>query len=67
VGSVYTPRDLAKGRRHLLEKGLRDIIPGSEDEVRRILQNWEGEASEKKLVVLVGEEKAHKLKKMLNL
>ncbi len=67
MGSVYTPRDLLRGRRHLVEKGLRDIIPGSEDEVMRILRSWEGEASEKKLMALVGEEKARKLKEMLNL
>ena len=67
MGSVYTPRDLVRGRRHLIEKGLRDIVPSSEDEAMRILQNWEGEASERKLVALVGEEKARKLKEMLNL
>ena len=35
--------------------------------VLRILQSWEGEASERKLVALVGEEKARKLKEMLKL
>lgn len=67
MGSVYTPRDLLKGRRHLIEKGVKDILPGAEDEAFRILQDWEGEASEKKLVALVGEEKARKLKEMLKL
>ncbi len=67
VGSVYTPRDLVRGRRYLIEKGLGDIIPGSEEEVMRLLRSWEGEASEKKLVTLVGEEKVRKLKEMLNL
>jgi hypothetical protein len=67
MGSVYTPRDLLRGRKHLIEKGLKDIVPDAEEAVLPILQSWEGEASERKLVALVGEEKARKLKEMLKL
>ncbi|MEM2921550.1 MAG: hypothetical protein QXF26_04450 [Candidatus Bathyarchaeia archaeon] len=65
MGYVYTPKDLLKGRRHLLEEGLGDITPTMREEVRRILQDWQGEDSEKKLIDLLGQERTVKLKRIL--
>ena len=67
MGVAYRPRDLLKGRRHVLKQGLKDIGVNSQENVLWILQNWEGQPSEEKLMALLGEEKARRLKELLNL
>jgi len=67
LGYVYRPRDLLRGRKKMLEEGLRDITPGVRDEVHRILQDWRGDSSMRRLVELMGEEKAKKLKELLKI
>ena len=67
MGIVFRPRDLLKGRKLMIERGLKDIVPNGQEEVLQILRNWEGEPSEQRLIFLLGEEKTRKLKEMLNL
>lgn len=67
MGVVSRPRDLLKGRRHVLKQGLKDIGANSKEKVLWILKNWEGQPSEDKLMALLGEEKARILKELLNL
>lgn len=66
MGYVYRPKDLLRGRKRMLEQGLRDITPGAREEVLRIVQSWEGDSSMNRLIELVGEEKAKKLKELLS-
>jgi len=66
LGYVYRPKDLLRGRKRMLEQGLRDITPGAREEVLRIVQSWEGDSSMNRLIELVGEEKAKKLKELLS-
>jgi hypothetical protein len=61
VGSVYRPKDLLKGKGYIIKKGLEDITPGMTNQVINILESWEGKASEKKLIDLLGENKARKV------
>jgi hypothetical protein len=65
MGVVFSPRDILKGRRHILEQAVRDIAPSSQAEVLRILDSWEGARSEEALTALIGEEKARILIRLL--
>ena len=67
MGYVYRPKDLLRGRKRLLEQGLRDITPGAREEVLRVLKDWRGDISMDRLIELVGEEKARKLRELLSI
>jgi hypothetical protein len=60
-GAVFRPKDLAKGRRRIIENALNDINPDIEDGVIDLLSYWEGAASEQKLKEMVGQQKAGSL------
>lgn len=57
-GAVFRPKDIAKGRRRIIENALNDINPDIKDGVINLLGSWEGVASEQKLKEMIGEEKA---------
>jgi len=65
MGVVYRPEDMLRGRRAIIEKGLRDASPGVRDIVMKIFEAWEGKPSEERLIELVGEEKAKRLMESL--
>ncbi len=51
---------MLKGRKHMLEKAARDLVPGQVERVEEILRRWD-EKSERELVKLLGEERAKRL------
>lgn len=61
MGAVFRPRDLAKGRKRIIENMLKDIQPDTVDEVIALLSSWEGSTSEEKLKERLGQEKAKSL------
>jgi hypothetical protein len=65
LGAVFRPKDLARGRRKVLERGLDDIVPSVRKEAVRILEDWKGKASMEELTKLVGKEKAKDLQNAL--
>lgn len=61
VGSVFRPKDLAKGRRRIIENALSDINPDIKDGVIDLLSSWEGAGSEQKLKEMIGQERTKSL------
>jgi len=61
MGVVYKPEDILKGRKGIIERGLRDVSPGVRDTVLKILEAWEGKPSEDKLTKLIGKEQTKRL------
>lgn len=61
MGAVFRPRDLARGRKRIIENMLKDIQQDTVDEVIALLSSWEGSASEEKLKERLGQEKARSL------
>jgi uncharacterized protein HemY len=60
MGVVFRPRDILRGREHMVRKALRDLSPGRAEQVEQILRRWRGEESEQEIVKLLGEERAKK-------
>jgi hypothetical protein len=61
AGAVFRPKDLAKGRKKIIENALNDINPYTKDEVINLLSSWQGIASEQKLGEMLGQERARSL------
>ena len=61
MGIVFKPEDVLKGRKHMLEKAARDLVPGQVERVENILRRWD-EKSKQELVKLLGEERAKRLR-----
>jgi hypothetical protein len=65
MGEVFKAKDLFKGRRMMIDEAVQDLSPGVRDAVRQMLRSWEGEASERRLSQLLGDDEAKRiLKKM---
>ena len=60
-GAVFRPKDLAKGRRRIIENALNDINPDIKDGVIDLLSSWKGAPSEQKLKEMLGQERAGSL------
>jgi hypothetical protein len=61
MGAVYKPKDVLKGRKGIVKKGLQDVSPGVRDAVLKIVEAWEGKPSEDKLIRLIGKERTKRL------
>lgn len=61
TGAVFRPKDLARGRRRIIENALNDINPDIKDGVINLLSSWEGATSEQKLKEMLGQQRAESL------
>ena len=59
MGSIYKPDD-AK-RRRIRDKALEDLDPSIREPVKRLIDNYDGEDLEKKLIELIGIKKTRDL------
>ncbi len=66
MGVVHRPDDILNRRRRI-EIVLRDLNPGVRELVLNIVDSWKGRESVENLKRAVGEEKAMKIVKELNL
>ncbi|MEM3079469.1 MAG: hypothetical protein QXF21_04045 [Thermoproteota archaeon] len=66
MGVVHRPDDILNRRRRV-EIALRDLNPGVRELVLNIVNSWKGRESVEDLKRAVGEEKAMKIVKELNL
>jgi hypothetical protein len=64
MGVVFGPEDVLKGREWMLKRAARDLSPAHLERVEQILHKWD-EKSERKLIELLGEERAKRLLKDL--
>jgi len=64
MGVVFGPEDVLKGREWMLKKAARDLSPAHIERVKQILRAWD-DKSERKLIELLGEERAKRLLKDL--
>ena len=66
MGVAFRSRDVLKGRKKIIEKGLKDINPNTKNAALEILKEWEGNTSTDRLVKLLGKEKTKKIMETLN-
>ena len=66
MGVVHRPNDILN-RRKRMETALRDLNPGVRETVLNIVNSWKGGESMENLKRVVGEEKAVRIVRELNL
>ncbi|MGQ9781331.1 MAG: hypothetical protein ACUVQ8_03635 [Nitrososphaeria archaeon] len=62
MGKVFKPKGVVK-RRNVIDEAVRDLSPRIGETAKEILESWEGEVSEKRLVELLGEKKTKRILK----
>lgn len=66
MGVVFGPEDALKGRKRMLKRAARDLSPAHVERVEDILRRWD-ERSEQRLIELLGEERAKRLLRELQI
>ena len=61
MGSVFRAKDFGRDYKKIIENSMKDLQPDIKDDVKNLLNTWEGTVSEEKLVKLIGPDKIEKL------
>lgn len=61
MGSVFRAKDFGRDYKKIIENSMKDLQPDIKDDVKNLLNTWEGTISEEKLVKLIGPDKIEKL------
>ena len=61
MGSVFRAKDFGRDYKKIIENSMKDLQPDIKDDVKNLLNTWEGTISEEKLVKLIGPDKMEKL------
>ena len=61
MGSVFRAKDFGRDYKKIIENSMKDLQPDTKDDVKNLLNTWEGTSSEEKLVKLIGPDRMEKL------
>ena len=61
MGSVFRAKDFGRDYKKIIENWMKNLQPDIKDDVKNLLNTWEGTISEEKLVKLIGHDKIEKL------
>ena len=61
MGSVFRAKDFGRDYKKIIENSMKNLQPDIKDDVKNLLNKWEGTISEEKLVKLIGTDKIEKL------
>ena len=61
MGSVFRAKDFGRDYKKIIENSMKNLQPDIKDDVKNLLNTWEGTISEEKLVKLIGPDKIEKL------
>jgi hypothetical protein len=65
MGAVFTPKDLYRGKRSVLNNAIKDFAPDTKYNVSKVFDSWEGKKSEERLKEILGQDKAESLLKKI--
>jgi DNA-directed RNA polymerase subunit F len=65
MGAVFRPKDLGRGYKKSIENALKDLSPGTRDNVIKLFNSWEGTRSKEKLNQIMSPDKAKELLKKI--
>lgn len=66
MGAVFNPKDLARrDKRIIIEDAIRDLAPETKENIRALLNSWEGQRSEERLKDIVGDDRTESIIRQL--
>jgi hypothetical protein len=67
VGAVFDAEDVAKNNRKIFKNAAKDLRPETKARIVKILSPWNGRASEKELEEILGNQRANKLRELVDI
>ncbi len=67
VGAVFDAEDVAKNNRKIFKNAVKDLRPETKARIVKILNSWNGRASEKELEEILGNQRANKLRELVDI
>ena len=65
MGAVFDPEDVARNRRKIFQKAMKDLRPETKDRIIKIFDSWKGRASEEELEELLGGQRTKKFRELV--
>jgi hypothetical protein len=66
VGAVFDAEDVAKNNRKIFKNAVKDLRPETRARIVKILNAWNGRASEKELEEILGNQRANRLRELVD-
>jgi hypothetical protein len=67
VGAVFDAEDVAKNNRKIFKNAVKGLRPETKARIVKILNSWNGRASEKELGEILGNQRANKLRELVDI
>ncbi|MGC1135303.1 MAG: hypothetical protein WA941_20915 [Nitrososphaeraceae archaeon] len=67
MGAVFDAEDVAKNNRKIFKNAVKDLRPETKARIVKILNSWNGRASEKELEEMLGNQRANKLRELVDI
>lgn len=67
VGAVFDAEDVAKNNRKIFKNAVKDLRPETKARIVKILNSWNGRASEKELEEILGNQRANELRELVDI
>lgn len=67
MGAVFDAEDVAKNNRKIFKNAVKDLRPETKARIVKILNSWNGRASEKELEGILGNHRANELRELVDI
>lgn len=67
MGAVFDAEDVAKNNRKIFKNAVRDLRPETRARIVKILNTWNGRASEKELEEILGHQRANRVRELVDI
>lgn len=67
MGAVFDAEDVAKNNRKIFKNAVKDLRPETKARIVKILNSWNGRASEKELEEILGNQRANELRELVDI
>jgi hypothetical protein len=67
LGAVFDAEDAARNNRKIFKNAVKDLRPETKARIVKILNSWNGRASEKELEEILGNQRANELRELVDI
>lgn len=67
MGAVFDAEDAGRNNRKIFKNAVKDLRPETKARIVKILNSWNGRASEKELEEILGNQRANELRELVDI